>query len=252
MKVTMNILVLCQRKKASDDSAFSNKVIVDITVKRIKNYMESQVPDHKLIYTFMTPGVNMTGPGDPGVADISKRFEMSDPDVRSWVDRNIGHYGALFLNTCPIPLISPLDYYGMSKVLKTEGRFYIGRISSREDHPVDTVKLLYSKKKMYDGMSPYFLPTLRHLFYHKGGAPYLTKVTNPPEDLWVLLNKWACERAKSRRAVPGVRDVYEELVNVIAMQPYYLQAIWKQVAEFVVKHNKGDTGLGNAIIELIK
>jgi len=114
----VNVLVLCQRKQDSEHSTLSQKVKVSNTVARIKNYMQSQIPGRKLSYTFMTPGVNTTGPREPGVADIFKSFMMSDPDVRLWVEDNTGHYGVLFLNTCPIPLISPLDYYGMSKVLK--------------------------------------------------------------------------------------------------------------------------------------
>ena len=187
----VHVLVLCQRKQASEDSTLSQKVKVSSTVARIKNYMRSQMPGRKLSYTFMTPGLS-SGRRDPGVADIFNNFSMSDPGVRLWVEDNIGHYGVLFLNTCPVPLISPLDYYGMSKVLKAEGRFYIGRFSSRKDHPVNTVTLLRSKEKIYNVMNPYLLPTLRHLFYLKNGAPYLTKVTRPPEDLWVPLIKWAC------------------------------------------------------------
>ena len=214
MDDTVNVLILCQRKQAGDTNPTDAEEVA-ITVKGIKDYMELQIPERPKRYTFMSGGIEKSR---ITLVDIPESVSMKKSSMRSWVDRNIGVYDVIILNTCHLPSMSPLDFYGMNRVLENRGRLYITNFSRsfvEKGSVVDTISFLEKKESSLKTHNPHLIPTLHQLF-HFEEYPYLTKIDNPSSDLWIPIIKWAC------------RKPYENLRAVIDYQPYDLQLLWKK------------------------
>ena len=118
----MNILILCQRRCATED-----KDKVNSTRLNIEKYIESIYGEEPKNYFWLCEGVK-----EIRCVDFHFKFDMFNYNTQNFVKTYKNFFDLVMFNTCPIPFFTPFDFFGIHSILKDKGNLMINAINGKK------------------------------------------------------------------------------------------------------------------------